>query len=163
MEQLVLTQILIDGTTTGIIEISLDEWVEGGICYKIPKDKIKEASKIEHINQTGVYILLGKNEITGKNNVYIGKSTNVYKRLINHNYKKKFWSECLVFVSETNKLGETHISYIESVLCERAKKIKRYEIQNDQNPKRKSINKVNKIECDKFINKIEIVVSMLGY
>ena len=53
VDEQVLTMILKDGTSTGIIECGLDEWY--GISYKIPRNKLKNASKLKYINNTGVY------------------------------------------------------------------------------------------------------------
>lgn len=62
LEEQVLTMILRDGKSTGIIECNVDEWF--GISYKIPRNKLKDASKLKYINNTGVYILFGDEKPT---------------------------------------------------------------------------------------------------
>lgn len=163
MNEKVLTQILLQGISTGIIKCSLDECVVSEIAYKIPRNKIKEMGDLENINKPGVYILFGNDEETGKKLAYIGKSTNVHDRLKEQNRKKEFWSEAIVFVSKTNDLGETYIGFAESKLYDEAKKVKRYEVQNDQGPIEKPTSDAEIIVAKKLVKKMKLIVSMLGY
>ena len=55
MNKQVLQFILEEENPNGIIECSVDDWF--GISYKIPRNKLKEASTLDYINNTGVYIL----------------------------------------------------------------------------------------------------------
>ena len=104
MVEQVVTVILRNGTSTGILECSIDEWF--GICYRIPRNKLKEAKNLKCINNTGIYILLGENTETGGKLAYIGETEKIYKRLVDHNREKDFWNECIVFMSENNSLNK---------------------------------------------------------
>lgn len=100
-EEQVITMILKNGVSTGIVECTLDDWF--GISYKIPRNKLNEISKLKYINNTGVYILFGEDNETGDSIAYIGEAENVYTRIKRHS-EKVFWNECIVFMSENNSL-----------------------------------------------------------
>lgn len=161
--QFVTTSILRNGTATGIIETTIDEWALSGICYKIPRTKLKEAHELKCIDQIGIYILFGKDEETGRDKAYIGKSTNVYDRIREQNREKDFWSECLIFVSETNKLNETHIGHLESMICKEAEVANRYITENERNPKKSKASDADIIVSTKFFEKIKLDLSLQGY
>ena len=114
MNKQVLQFIIEENNPTGIIECSVDDWF--GISYKIPRNKLKEASGLDYINNTGVYILFGDDENTAEKIAYIGEAEDIYSRLYQHNKNKDFWNECVVFVSKDNSLNKAHIKYIEHEL-----------------------------------------------
>lgn len=72
MNKQVLQFIIEENNPTGIIECSVDDWF--GISYKIPRNKLKEASGLDYINNTGVYILFGDDENTAEKIAYIGEA-----------------------------------------------------------------------------------------
>lgn len=161
MNQNVITMILKNGTSTGIIQANLDEWI--GVSYKIPRNKIKDSKDIKNINNTGVYILLGIDESTGENRAYIGEAENIYVRLLQHNKSKEFWSECLVFVSQDNSLNKAHIKFIENKLYLEAKNINRYLIENNSEPTKSTLDSADEIIAIKFYEKIKFLTSVYGY
>jgi len=161
MNESVITLILKDGNPTGIIECNVDEWF--GISYKIPRNRLKELSKLKCVNNTGVYILFGKDEDTSDDIAYIGEAEDIYNRLQQHNQKKDFWNECIVFMSENNSLNKAHIKYIEHELFHLAKDTKRYIVQNDKNPTKSSLGSADVIRANKFIEKVRLITSIFGY
>lgn len=161
MNKQVLQFILEEENPNGIIECSVDDWF--GISYKIPRNKLKEASSLKYINNTGVYILLGDDENTAEKIAYIGEAEDIYNRLSQHNKNKDFWNECIVFVSKDNSLNKAHIKYIEHELYEMSKKASRYIIKNESNPTKSSLSNADEIRAEKFISKIKIIANMFGY
>ena len=161
MNKQVLQFILEEENPNGIIECSVDDWF--GISYKIPRNKLKEASNIEYINNTGVYILFGDDENTAEKIAYIGEAEDIYNRLLQHNKHKEFWNECIVFVSKDNSLNKAHIKYIEHELYELSKKANRYLIKNESSPTKSSLSTADEIRAEKFISKIKIITNMFGY
>ena len=160
IEEQVLTMIL-RGGTTGIVECSLDEWY--GISYKIPRTRLKEASSLNYIDNTGVYILFGEDENSAEKIAYIGEAEDIYKRLEQHNRTKDFWNECIVFMSENNSLNKAHIKYIENELYMIACETGRYVISNDVKPTKSSLGTADEIKSQKFVEKIKIITSAMGY
>ena len=52
MKEIILTQILIEGNTNGIIQIDVDEW--NGMAYKIPKNRFRDVNKIDNLKKCGI-------------------------------------------------------------------------------------------------------------
>lgn len=161
MNKQVLQFIIEEKNPTGIIECTIDDWF--GISYKIPRNKLKEASQLKYINNTGVYVLFGDDESTAEKIAYIGEAEDIYNRLYQHNKNKDFWSECIVFVSKDNSLNKAHIKYIEHELYEIGKNANRYTIKNESNPTKSSLSNADEIRAEKFISKIKIITNMFGY
>lgn len=161
MNKQVLQFILEEENPNGIIECSVDDWF--GISYKVPRNKLKEASSLDYINNTGVYILFGDDENTAEKIAYIGEAEDIYNRLSQHNKNKDFWNECIIFVSKYNSLNKAHIKYIEHELYEMSKKANRYIIKNESNPTKSSLSNADEIRAEKFVSKIKIIANMFGY
>lgn len=161
MNKQVLQFIIEENNPTGIVECSVDDWF--GISYKIPRNKLKEVSGLDYINNTGVYILFGDDENTAEKIAYIGEAEDIYSRLYQHNKNKDFWNECVVFVSKDNSLNKAHIKYIEHELYEVGKKANRCIIKNESNPTKSSLSNADEIRAEKFISKIKIITNMFGY
>lgn len=161
MNKQVLQFILEEENPNGIIECSVDDWF--GISYKVPRNKLKEASSLDYINNTGVYILFGDDENTAEKIAYIGEAEDIYNRLSQHNKNKDFWNECIIFVSKDNSLNKAHIKYIEHELYEISKKANRYIIKNESNPTKSSLSNADEIRAEKFVSKIKIIANMFGY
>ena len=113
-----ITLFLIDGDPNGRIMCELSNW--SGKAYKIPRNHIKNSDDRDDLNNTGVYILFGKNE-NGNNLAYIGEAENIKQRLLQHRGSKDFWNETIVFISKDNNLNKAHIKYLESRLYDIAK------------------------------------------
>jgi hypothetical protein len=165
MIEQVITMVLRDGTSSGIVECALDNW--DGLCYKIPRTRLKEASSLHGIKNNGIYILFGEDGLTGNDIAYIGKSTNVLSRLDEHKRKKDFWSEALIFVTENNNINPAHIAFLEYDLCKLAKEINketnRYIVVNDQQPKDPNLSTAEKIKAKRFEEKVIVMISALKY
>jgi len=161
MEEKVVTLILKNGKSTGIMECNIDEW--SGICYRIPRSELKEALELEYIKFPGIYILFGNETDTALPLAYIGETERLDVRLLSHNRNKDFWNECLVFTSENQSINKAHIKYIESILYNDAVLCNRYVVKNDNRLGIASLDRANEILASKFIEKIKLVTSTLGY
>ena len=164
----VITMILKNGTSAGIVQCSMKP--VDLICYKVPRKRLKEASTIEELNNNGVYILIGEDTASNRKIVevdtYIGKSTDLLHRMIDHNKRKDFWNEVLFFTTKTNSLNEAHSSYIEYALCEEAKRINkdtsRYTILNKQDPKNVKAEDDIVTDAEKYIEIIKVYLDVFG-
>jgi len=151
---------LIDGEPNGRMTCELSNWT--GKAYKIPRIKIKDCVDREDLNNTGVYLLFGKND-SDKDIVYIGEAEAILKRLNQHLTQKDFWNETIVFVSKDDNLNKAHIKYLESRLFEIATQAKRYIIENSVSPTQSSISESDKAEMEEFIENIKMLVNTLGH
>lgn len=151
---------LIDGEPNGRMSCELSNWT--GKAYKIPRIKIKDCVDRDDLNNTGVYLLFGKND-SDKDTVYIGEAEAILKRLNQHLTQKDFWNEAIVFVSKDDNLNKAHIKYLESRLYEIATQAKRYNIENSVSPTQSSISEPDKAEMEEFIENIKMLVNTLGH
>ena len=151
---------LIDGEPNGRMSCELSNWT--GKAYKIPRINIKDCVDREDLNNTGVYLLFGKND-SDKDSVYIGEAEAILKRLNQHLTQKDFWNETIVFVSKDENLNKAHIKYLESRLFEIATQAKRYNIENSVSPTQSSISESDKAEMEEFIENIKMLVNTLGH
>jgi hypothetical protein len=151
---------LIDGDPNGRMTCELSNWT--GKAYKIPRIKIKECSDRDDLKNTGVYLLLGKDE-DGLEQVYIGEAETILNRLIQHLNQKDFWNEAIVFVSKDDNLNKAHIKYLENRLFEIATFVKRYKIENTITPTQSSISESDKAEMEEFLDNIKVLVNSLGH
>lgn len=142
-----------------MLEIKIENW--NGVVYKISRNIIKN-NKISEIERPGVYLLICENDSDNKNQVYIGESENVYKRLRNHlnKYEKNeieyYWVHCYVFAG--NDFDKALIRYIEKRLYDEAEKAKRYKILTEKTTSNPIINDFKKYSCEEYIkNSLEIL------
>ena len=153
MDKQVLQFIIEEENPNGIIQCSIDDWL--GISYRIPRNKLKEASKLNYINHTGVYILFGEDENTSSKIAYIGEAENIISRLNQHNRNKDFWNECVVFATIDDSLNTGHIKYIEHELYKISIEAKRYIMKNETIPNKPTLGDIDEIRANKFIKKIK--------
>ncbi len=152
---------LIDGDPNGRMTCELSNWT--GKAFKIPRNKIKDSSDRKELENTGIYILLGRSDKTENRDLaYIGEAEGIYKRLIQHLSAKDFWNEALVFVSKDENLNKAHIKYLESRLYEIAKDVNRYDLDNTNIPPKPGIAESDEAEMEEFIENIRLLVNTLG-
>ena len=151
---------LIDGDPNGRMTCELSNWT--GKAYKIPRIKVKDCTDRDDLKNTGVYLLLGKDE-EGVDQVYIGEAETILTRISQHLNQKDFWNETIVFVSKDDNLNKAHIKYLENRLHEIAKNVKRYKIENSIIPTQSSISESDKAEMEEYLENIKILVNALGH
>lgn len=168
---------LIDDDPTGKIKCTLQNWT--GVVYKIPRNQIENwkewKSQISnHLKQTGVYFLLGKNEDSGEPIIYIGQASirkngeGIIRRLLEHskNEKESYykdWNETIVLTTQNDVLGATEISYLENKLTNLAKAVGRYKVYNSVEPNQGNITEEKESEMEEFIKLSKMIVGVLGH
>ena len=158
-----LNMLLMDGTANGRIKCTVSNWI--GVAFKIPRDKVESFKNRDELKYSGIYFLLGENE------VYIGQAGNrkngegILKRLLEHkkNSDKNYWSEAVIFTTSNNSHGSTEISFLENKFCNLAINAKRYEVKNNNDPSPGNITEEKEIELEEFSEYVQIVMAMLGY
>jgi len=151
---------LIDGDPNGRMSCELSNWT--GKAYKIPRSKVKDCKDRSELNNTGVYMLFGKND-EGKDLAYIGEAENVLSRLNQHLSTKDYWNEVIVFVSKDENLNKAHIKYLENCLHDIAIEVNRYVLSNGNVPNKPQIAESDQAEMEEFIDNIRILVNTLGH
>ena len=151
---------LIDGDPNGRMSCELSNW--SGKAYKVPRVKIKDCTDRPDLQNTGVYLLFGKDE-DGRDQVYIGEGESILKRLNQHLSLKEFWIEAVIFISKDENLNKAHVKYLENRLHEIAKAANRYKIENNTIPTQSSISESDRAEMEEFIENIRMLVNTLGH
>ena len=159
MYQKKIELLLLDGNPNERILCNLTNW--DGICFKIPRTKIKESKDRKELKKTGIYLLFGKNNDADA--IYIGEAENIYERLIQHLSRKDFWNECIVFMKKDDSLNKAHIKYIENVLYNTAIEINRYIVENTTIPTKSNISEFDAVAMEEFIDYIKMLTNILGY
>lgn len=151
---------LIDGDPNGRMTCELSNWT--GKAYKIPRIKIKDCIDRPDLINTGIYLLLGRDD-EGYEKVYIGEAESILKRLNQHLTQKDFWNETIVFVSKDDNLNKAHVKYLENRLYETALIAKRYKIENTVIPTQSSISESDRAEMEEFLENIKLLINTLGH
>lgn len=151
---------LIDGDPNGRMSCELSNWT--GKAYKIPRINVKDCKDRHDIQNTGIYLLFGKND-DGAGQVYIGEAESIFNRLNQHLSGKEFWNETILFISKDNYLNKAHIKYIENRLYTLAKNANRYQVENSVVPTPSSISEMDIAEMEEFIANIKMLTSTLGH
>ncbi|EAQ48750.1 MULTISPECIES: GIY-YIG nuclease family protein [Leeuwenhoekiella] len=152
-----------EGSVTGIKFAELvNHTIQSLSC---PRTKISDLNKhfSVAINTQGVYFLIGYEQDTMKPMVYIGEAENVWDRLKNHDLKKDFWNEVIVFTSKDDNLTKSHIKYLESRIVEIAKQTERYKLKNGNSPNLNRLPLPDRDAMEEFLANIKLLTGTLGH
>ncbi len=152
---------LIEGDPNKRWVCELSNW--NGKAYKIPRIDVKRCGDRSDLAACGIYFLFGKNDSGNKNIVYIGEAENVFERLKQHDSKKDFWNECIVFISKDNRLNKAHIKYLEHRCYLIAQEADRYIIENSTIPADASLTEAEQAEMEEFLYNIRMINNVLGH
>lgn len=171
-----LTIYLIDNDPTSRIKCKYQNWT--GVVYRIPRTKLEECKSsggeiVEHLKQSGVYMLLGEDTTTGTPVVYVGQASirangqGILERLLEHkrNKNEKYWNdwnEAIVITTVSNSLESTDICFLEYHYTLLAKNAGRYEVKNDQTPSEGNPQEETRGELFDFIDISKKVLFVLG-
>ncbi|MFT5217792.1 MAG: hypothetical protein ACI83H_002933 [Glaciecola sp.] len=152
-----------EGSVTGIkfAEV-VNQTIQALSC---PRTKISDLNKhfSKEINTQGVYFLIGYEQDTLKQIAYVGEAENVWDRLKNHDSKKDFWNEVILFTSKDDNLTKSHIKYLESRIVEIANETKRYGLKNGNNPTLSSLPLPDRDAMEEFLSNIKVLTGTLGH
>jgi hypothetical protein len=151
-----------NGTVSGI---KLAEIVNHTIqALSCSRNNITDLNSIfnKESNRPGVYFLFGDDDST-LNKVYIGEAENVWERLKNHDTKKDFWNEIILFTSKDENLTKSHVKYLESRLVKIANDAERYKLENINLPTTSSLPMSDKDAMEDFILNVKLLTGTLGH
>ncbi len=151
---------LSDGSPSGLRHVEIANW--SGQALACPRSRFSELVKWEESKRPGVYFLFENS--AGDNNVaYIGESEDVFKRLAEHDRKKEFWNEVIIFTSKDENLTKGHIKYLESRLVEISNNADRYQLENGNTPTKSSLPRADTAAMEEFIDNIRIILGSLSH
>ena len=152
---------LVDGTPGGLMTAEIMNWT--GHVLKGKREKLAEIRDRAEARRTGVYILLGEDEVQGGRLAYIGQSDDVSNRLVHHDARKDFWDEVVIVTSKDTNLTSAHVRYLESRLIRLAKAIGRVPLTNGNEPSGGAeLPEADASDMDYFIEQVRILLPVLG-
>lgn len=160
-----INMFLMDGVSSGRIKCTLSNW--NGLVYKIPRTQMDDCKDIEFLRQTGIYLLFGIDDESGKELVYVGqasvRSNNEGTLFRIKEHKKTYWTEAIILTTSDNTLGRTEISYLENKLHKIAVEANRYIVDNGNSPSVGNVTEEKEADLLEFIDNIKMIIGTLGY
>ena len=161
---IVVRLFLVDGDAQGLRTAEVMNWT--GQIIVGSRSNLKSLGDRPESRKTGVYILVGRDpEDFTTNVVYVGESDNVYDRLKSHNGdpKKDFWESTILVTSKDENLTKTDVRYLESQLIDITTRANRAKLVNGTAPSAPPISEADMAVMDDFLERMSMVVSVLGY
>ncbi|MBF4359745.1 GIY-YIG nuclease family protein, partial [Vibrio anguillarum] len=84
-------------------------------------------------------------------------------RLADHDRKKEFWNEVIIFTSKDENLTKGHIKYLEARLVEISKSADRYDLENSNTPTKSNLPRADAAAMEEFVDNIRIVLGSLSH
>lgn len=150
-----------DGSPRGVKIAQINNRIIKAILF--PRNKFDFVGKRDEVKNVGIYFLFGKSTDKAKPLAYIGEAEDCFERIKNHNRTKDFWNHAIVFFAQTKAFNKAHVKYLEHIAIKEAKKVNRFELENDATPKCPHL--LEHVEADLLDNfeTIKILISTLGY
>lgn len=152
---------LADGDVSGTRHGEIVNWTGQALAFS--RNNIAELKNWPEVKRQGVYFLLGVDEVTGRDAVYIGEAEVVAERIPGHIAAKDFWSECIAFTSKDDNLTKSHIKYPESKLVDSASTAGRYLVLNSVTPQESALPRADRDAMDEFAANIRTLLGVLGH
>lgn len=130
---------------------------------EFPRQELEAFLKMPEAKQVGVYLLFGEDEESGSQQLYIGQSGELSKRLSQHNQKKDFWSKAVAIVSLTNNLTQTHVLFLEWLALKEAKSVGRYQLENGNEGSKSYTPAPMEADCYEIFNVAKTLLGTLGH
>ena len=155
-----------DSKNPSFKEIIIKGWSGKGV--QIGKNDLNKL-KQDYTNKSGVYLLTKR--VLGHENiddnylwkVYIGKTNEISKRLINHK-NKEWWTRAIFFVYEGESyLNEEHIKYLEGRLFEDLSKVDYVKLENTVKPNYNENFMKREPWIEEFVGKILLILHAIGF
>ena len=157
--------LMLNGESTGILEVTIPG--SQSMVYKIPREELSNCKSLGVNDFSSVYFLFGDTK-RGKPKVYIGQAgvrSNggaILSRLAEHDKKKEFWTEAIVFTNTNDMFGATELNFLESQFCNMAVEARRFDVQNGNNPTQGNIRR-REAELEPYLEDAETLLNILGY
>ncbi len=130
--------------------------------FEIPRAELNKFLARPEASQVGVYFLFGENE-AGNPACYIGQSGAVGERLKNHNINKDFWNRAIAVVSLTNNWTQTHVTYLEWLCLQAAKKADRFALENGNEGSKPFTPEALEADCQEVFETVQFLTTALVY
>ena len=128
------------------------------------RDRLDDMAKVENAGNYAIYFLFGNDDDEHPiPTIYVGQSKNGAGRIIDHKYKKSFWSHCIMFVSDNNAFDTNAIDYMEYYFIQKVVSAGVYMVENkDERKKEPNVSIYDKPTYDQYITQIEFLLQIEG-
>lgn len=128
------------------------------------RDRLEDMAKVENAGNYAIYFLLGNDDDEHPiPTIYVGQSKNGAGRIIDHKYKKSFWSHCIMFVSDNNAFDTNAIDYMEYYFIQKVVSAGVYMVENkDERKKKPNVSIYDQPAYDQYVAQIEFLLQIEG-
>ena len=128
------------------------------------RDRLDDMAKVENAGNYAIYFLFGNDDDEHPiPTIYVGQSKNGAGRIIDHKYKKSFWSHCIMFVSDNNAFDTNAIDYMEYYFIQKVVSAGVYVVENkDERKKKPNVSIYDQPAYDQYITQIEFLLQIEG-
>ena len=128
------------------------------------RDRLDDMAKVENAGNYAIYFLFGNDDDEHPiPTIYVGQSKNGAGRIIDHKYKKTFWSHCIMFVSDNNAFDTNAIDYMEYYFIQKVVSAGVYVVENkDERKKKPNVSIYDQPAYDQYITQIEFLLQIEG-
>lgn len=157
-----ITIYLTSGAPKGVREVRIDQWSGKAVCG--PRSSLSDILVLPEIDSAVcLYFLAGPSDQGGLLDVYVGEAGSFKERIKNHDYKKEWWEEVVVFVSQDKSLTKAGVQYLESICIERLGRIGKCDLKNRNNPALPTMPREDISGLEMFYENISTIMPLLGY
>lgn len=124
---------ILEGCMDGVLRYT---WMPfAGQIYVAPKDRLNSLFNYLSLSPSGAYILVGENT-NGKDEIYVGKSTELHNRLKNHKSHPPIkWNKVVAINYEkSDYILDTGASYLEADIVRKARAANKTVLANKKDP-----------------------------
>ena len=158
MKSKTLQMLVPEGNPNGMKIIELPGW--SGRCFILPRQSLRELKDRSEINQPGLYLLFGVDEVSLDDLVYIGESENFYSRIANHDSNKDFWNLAVIFTGGLNRAFVKYLEYRATTLAHEAS---RMVVQNKVQPQENTLSEFEKVTAEQYFENVQFILGAIGY
>lgn len=110
---------------------------------------------------SGVYFLVN-DEAGALAKLYVGQTRNGISRLDDHNVKKEFWNQAILFLVDSDHFTLNILSGLEKIAIQKALDANRYDVDNKTVSKYK-ISEYDMPIVEEIYEEIEFIMATMGY
>jgi hypothetical protein len=146
------------GDAKSLRTAEISNWT--GKAIAAPRTELDELLAREELEKAGVYILIGRDPLTGADLAYVGEAEIIRDRLRQHKVKE-FWVSAIVFVSKDENLTKAHVRHLESRLLEEATQVGRFKLEQNQAGGSR-LPESDREDMEVFLDRIRQLLPVLG-
>jgi len=125
----------------------------------VPRAKLMDAKKRSELHQPALYILMSDSD----DKIYIGETEYFLSRIRDHETKKSFWDQAIIFVSKDNDLTKSDVKYLEYLAMKQAQETARYTTdENKTSPKPTNLPEHQLAFIEEFFEDVCTLATFLG-